>query len=102
MQGRIMVMLGGFATVALMLAALWGWQHATQVVSEWSRPGVAAWSVRCLALGLAAGAQLVCMSLVVGQLYRRDALADAIQMFAGLLCTLALVSALALGLAAGR
>lgn len=99
MHGRILIVLGSLATVAMMLMALWGWQHAAQVVSDWSRPGVAAWSVRCLALGLAAGAQVVCMSLVVGRLYRRDSLADAFALLAGLLCTLSLVSALALGLA---
>ena len=93
------VSLGGIATVMLMLAALWGWQHAEQIVADWSRPGVAAWSVRCLAIGAAAGAQIVCLSLVVGRLYERDLLSEVMQLVAGLLCTLALVSAIALGLA---
>lgn len=99
MHGRMTILIGTVATVAMMLAALWGWQHAPQLVSEWSRPGVAAWGVRCLALGLAAGAQVVCIGAVVGGIYRRDLLADALQLLAGLLCTLALVSAIALGLA---
>ena len=99
MHGRIIILLGGVLTVALMLAALWGWQHAEQVVHGWSRPGVAAWSVRCLAIGLAAGAQIVCLVLVVGRIYQRDFVNEVLQLIAGLLCTLALVSAIALGLA---
>jgi hypothetical protein len=99
MQGRITIFAGGIVTVGLMLAALWGWQHAEQVVAGWSRPGVAAWSVRSLAIGLAAGAQIVCLVFVVGRIYRRDLVNEALQLIAGLLCTLALVSAIALGLA---
>ena len=45
------------------------------------------------------GAQIVCLSLVVGRLYGRDLFAEILQLVAGLLCTLSLVSAIALGLA---
>jgi hypothetical protein len=99
MHGRVAIVFGGMMTVALMLAALWGWQHAGRIVEDWSRPGIGAWSIRCLAIGVAAGAQIICLTLVVGRLYSRDLFAEVMKLVAGLLCTLALVSAIALGLA---
>ena len=87
--------------VGLVLLALHWWRYAGQIVEGWdvTRPHVAAWAVRSAAVAVAAGAQLVLLSLVTGRLYRRQLLDDVLALSAGLVATLAIVCAVALGLA---
>ena len=92
--------LGGIGAVALMIAALWSWRHAPQLADNARRPDIFVWAARCAAVALATGAQALAVTLVVGGLYRRRALLDDVmRLTAALVCTLALVSAIALALA---
>ena len=92
---------GVVLAVGLLLVALYWWRHAGQIVDGWepTRPSVAAWAVRSAAVAAAAGAQLVLLTLVTGRLYRRQLLDDMVGLSAGLVATLAMVSAIALALA---
>ena len=96
------VVFGSLVTVALMVAALYAWRHAAELAGDWgaSRPYVAALAVRSGAIAMAAGAQVVLLTLVVGRLFARRQLVDEVlRLAAGLVAALALVSAIALGLA---
>lgn len=101
MQSRTGLWLGGFWAVTFMVTALWAWQNAGRVVSDWdpAKPSVALWAVRSGAVALAAGAQVLLMTFVVGALYGRDLFGDVLRFCAALICTIALVSAVALGMA---
>ena len=99
MRDRMMMLIGVIAAAALMVAALWGWQNATWLVSETARPDVAGWAVKCGAVCAAAGAQVVVMTFVVSAIYRRDVVGEGIKLAAALVFTVALVGAIALGVA---
>jgi hypothetical protein len=92
---------GAAIAVALVLLGLYGWRHAGEIVERWdpTRPAVAAWAVRSAAVAAAAGAQLVLLALVTGRLYRRQLFDDVLSLSAGLVGAVALVAAIALGLA---
>ena len=96
---RISMMIATIGAMMLMLAALWAWNHATVLGREAARPEVVGWAVRSGAVALAAGAQLVVLTWLVGAFYRRDLLGDVLRVSAALVCTIALVSAVALALA---
>jgi hypothetical protein len=84
-----------------MITALWGWLHAAQLVGGAGRPDVALWAVRSGAVALAAGAQALLLTFVVGSIYagaRRDRLTAALNGAAALVFMIALVGAAALGL----
>jgi len=83
----------------LVAASLWGWQHANHLADAWARPDVAEWAVRSAAVGVAAVAQLLLATLVVGAYYRRGWFDRLLGVAAGLALGVALVSAVALGLA---
>lgn len=87
--------------VALMLLALWVWQGAPGVPVEGqaARSESMAWALRSLAVAVAALAQLVTLRLVIGRIYRRGTLDDALCLSSAVACVIALVSATALGLA---
>ncbi|HEV7298012.1 MAG TPA: hypothetical protein VGN72_01510 [Tepidisphaeraceae bacterium] len=92
------IVLGAMATVGLMMTALWGWQNASVLVSEWSRPDIATYAVRCAAVALAAAAQLVVLLCVVGRAFspgRADTVAGVL---AAAVCGVSGVSAVALTL----
>ncbi len=96
------IVFGIVMTLGLMLAALWGWQHATMVVEEWNRPDVAANAVRCAAVALAAGAQVVLFGCVIGRVYKTKVAGRfevAYGMTAAAVCTIAIVSAVTLAIA---
>jgi hypothetical protein len=93
---------GGIVSVALLVAGLWAWQHAAEVASDGAaaRPYVATWAVRSAAVAAAAAAQAVLLIAVVGRAYgRRGVLDDVLRLTAVLVFAVALVSAVALGLA---
>lgn len=95
------VFLGGTVTILLMVLCLWAWQHAAALAAEReaTRPYVATWAVRSGAIALAAAAQAVLLVAVLGRLYRRQLLDDVLRLSAALVFAVALVSAVALGLA---
>ena len=72
-----------------------------ELIGEWGleRAAVALWAVRSAAIGAAASAQAVLLVFVIGRLYRRDWFSDFLGFSAALLFALALVGAVALGLA---
>ena len=83
----------------MVAASLWGWQNAAAVAGEWGRPDVAEWAVRSAAVCVAAIAQLLLATLVVGGYYRRGWFDRLLGVGAMLLLGVALVSAVALALA---
>lgn len=92
------IVFGTVATVGLMIVALWGWQHAEGLVEEWTRPDVAANAVRCAAVALGAGAQVVLFGCVVGRVYKAGRLDTIVGLTAAGVCTVAIVSAVTLAL----
>jgi hypothetical protein len=90
---------GGIGSVVLVVTALWAWGHAPQLADNAHRPEVALWAARCAAVALATGAQVMLLTLVTGGIYRRRLSDDVMRLTAALVCTLALVSAVALALA---
>jgi hypothetical protein len=93
------IMLGAMGTIALMIAALWCWQHANEVVAGWSRPDIAAYAVRCAAVAVAAGAQLVLLACVVGRAFVPGWADRAAGLLAAGVCAVGTISAVALTLA---
>jgi hypothetical protein len=96
---RVSTMLGTAGAMALMLAALWAWNNADALGRGAERPQVLAWAVRSAAIALTAGAQVMILTWLVGALYRRDLFGDVLRLSAALVCSIALVSAVALALA---
>ena len=93
---------GAVASLALLVVALWAWQHAAEVASDGgaARPYVAKWAVRSAAVAAAAAAQGVLLVAVVGRVYARHGpLDDVLRLSAGLVFAVATVSAVALGFA---
>ena len=96
------IVMGGFTGIALVVAGLWGWQEARDMVLDWGagRPEVAAWAVRSAAVAAIAFAQVVLVTAVAGRVFRRRGMIDDImRLTAGLVCALAVVTAIACGLA---
>ena len=93
--------IGGLISIGLVVLGLWGWRHAADIVADHaSRPYVAAWAVRSAAIAAVAGAQAILLTLVVGRLYPWRLADEIFRVLAGLVVSVALVSAIALGLAA--
>ena len=59
-------MIVGFGlAVLLLLAALWGWQNADELVLRWRLSGESAvWGTRCAAVGVGAVAQVVLLTVI--------------------------------------
>lgn len=93
---------GATAAVVLMVTALWAWGGAWEMTAYATRPEVAAWAVRSGAIAAAAAAQLLVLTALARHrsadefVPRRPGLA---QMAIGVVGSIALVSAIALGLA---
>jgi hypothetical protein len=64
-----------------------------------SRPAVAVWAARSAAIAFASAAQVVLLTFVIGAIYQRDLFGNVLRLCAGLLCSISLVSAVALALA---
>jgi hypothetical protein len=91
----------GFAlAVGLLIAALWGWQNAEWITVRWRMRGASAvWGARCAAVGLAAAAQVIMLSVIGRWVYGRDMVSDALRLCGVLVFMLAGVTAVALALA---
>jgi hypothetical protein len=96
---RIGAVVTAAACVAMVVSALWAWQNAPRVVADAARPDVAAWAVRSGAVAVAGMAQVVGLTFVVGAVYRRDLFGDVLRGAAAAVSGVAIVSAVALGLA---
>ena len=92
--------------VGMMVLALWGWQHSARLADGWIgygdsvRPDVAKWAVRCGAIAVAAVSQGMFVVAVWGRLYQRQLIDTLVKVVLGLVFAIAVVSAIALGLAA--
>lgn len=99
-QAKIGAILGGAVAIVLVIAAMWGWQHAQQLVNEARDPDRALWAVRSAAIGAAAAAQLVLLTFVVGGMYeRRSAAGESLRLSVAVVIALALIGAVVLAFA---
>jgi hypothetical protein len=88
--------------VFLMIAALWTWESAPDLASDMQtgRPAAAIWAARSAAVAAATLAQTILLCFVIGGLYPRRMLDDALRLCFGIATVLACVSAFALIMAA--
>ncbi|MGH7176726.1 MAG: hypothetical protein ACREJC_05040 [Tepidisphaeraceae bacterium] len=87
------------ATLALMVLAMWWWSLPVSQFASANRPEVARWAARSAAVAVASGAQLLLLGVVIGGLASRDFRRDVPRLVFGVVGCVALVSAVALGLA---
>jgi hypothetical protein len=99
MARRMTTILGTFAALSMVVAAMWAWNDARRLAEGSARPDVMLWAVRSAAVALAAAAQAMILTWVVSLIYRRDLFGDVLRLFAALIAAIALISAIALGLA---
>lgn len=92
--------LAGAAAVALMVLCLWGWQHAGELAQAAGQPRLGRWAVQCAAIAVGALAQVILLTMVIGRIYQRQLVDDLLQVSAAVVLAVALVSAVALALAA--
>jgi hypothetical protein len=99
-QAKIGAVLGGAVAIVLVIAAMWGWQHAQQLIGEARDPQRALWAVRSASVGAAAAAQLVLMTFVVGGIYeRRGQTGEILRLTVAVLLGMALIGAVVLAFA---
>jgi hypothetical protein len=92
--------LGAMIALLLMVMALWAWGRAGWISADATRPDVARWAVRSGAVSAAAIAQLVLLTFVAAPIFRhRTFSADLARLAVSVVACIALVSAVALGLA---
>jgi hypothetical protein len=94
-------LLAGFSiSVILLVGALWGWQNADELVMRWRMTGESAvWGARCAAIGIAAAAEVIMLSVIGRWVYQRDMVSDILRLCGVLVVMLAGVTAVALALA---
>jgi len=101
MLARVGTFFGLGISVVLMVGALWGWQNAEELVLRWRLNGEsAAWGARCAAVGVAAAAQVILLSVIGRWIYKRDVVSDILRLGGVLVIMLCGVTAVALALAA--
>jgi len=91
--------MAGVVAVVLVILGLWFWQHASSLTQTYEQPQLVSWAVRLLGVGLAALAQVILLTLVLPVVYRSGRAERTLTVCAGMVVALALVSAIALGLA---
>jgi hypothetical protein len=98
---RRLGLLAGFSiSVILLVGALWGWQNADELVMRWRMTGESAiWGARCAAIGIAAAAQVIMLSVIGRWVYQRDMVSDILRLCGMLVVMLAGATAVALALA---
>jgi hypothetical protein len=96
------ILLSALLAGGMVLAGVWAWQQAQDLVLDhWNagRPELAEWAIRSAAVALVALAQVVVMLFVAGRIYQRRTLDSVLTLTAGVVFALALVGAIACGLA---
>jgi hypothetical protein len=86
----------------MILVGVWAWQEAQDLVLDhWSaaRPELAEWAVRNAAIAIVALAQIIILTFVAGRIYGRRTLDSVLTLTAGVVFALALVGAIACGVA---
>ena len=97
MLTRMSAMMGATFGIALVVAAMWSWASAEQLVRRAGDPTLAAWAVRTAAVAAVAAAQVLGLSFVTVLFYDRDRAGDIMRIAAGALCTVAMIAAIAMG-----
>lgn len=97
---RLVMFFGAVLSVFSIVLALWIWQRQSWLVEflDPTQPLVMRWSMRCLAVGLIAAAQMTIVITVVAGVYRRSRLDRMIEWLAAGVFGISLISAAALGL----
>jgi hypothetical protein len=111
-HGKFTTVIAAMLSLALLVAALWGWRRGEALASGWdvSNLAVVTWAVRCGAVALGAAAEGLLAWLVIGKIWRpqpqpqqrpphRDPFMLALGLSAALVFMLSAASAVALGLA---
>ena len=98
MLSKLYAVMGAIIAVGLVVAALWAWAASSQLVARADRPELALWAVRSAAIAAIAGAQVLGLTFVVDAFYGRDRMGELMRVGAGLVCTVALVGAIAMGI----
>jgi hypothetical protein len=108
---RFVTTLTAIIALALVVSALRVWSQASSLADGFTRPEVEAWGIRSAAIALAAAAQALVLMVVLKRrvrddgntllppIQRRDRLSRFLGISAGAVSGIALVSAVALGLA---
>jgi hypothetical protein len=106
-KGKLTTVLAALLSLALLVAALWGWRRGEALASGWgaSNLAIVTWAVRCGAVALGAAAEGLLAWLVIENIWRqqpppqRDPFTLALGLSAALVFMLSAASAVALGLA---
>ena len=99
MLRRLGLVAGFSLSVILLVGALWSWQNADELVLRWRMSGESAiWGARCAAVGIAAAAQVILLSVIGRWVYQRDMVSDILRLCGVLVVMLAGVTAVALAL----
>jgi len=96
---RLHILLASLLSIAMVVLSMVAWSRAFRWSESATRPDVALWAVRSAAVALAAGAQAILTSTLLRSMYRRDLFSDLLRKLAGAVAAIALISAIALGLA---
>jgi hypothetical protein len=99
MTHKLTTILGSLAALSMVVAGLWSWNDASNLAAQTTRPDVTLWALRSAGVCLGAAAQAMILTFIVSRIYRRDLFVDVLRLFAGVIAAVALVSAIALGLA---
>lgn len=100
MLRRLGIIAGFSISLLLLLSALWAWQNADELALRWHLIGDwAAWGARCGAIGIAAAAQVIVLSIIGRCIYNRDLITDILRLGGVLVVMLCGVAAVALALA---
>ena len=111
MKTKMIVTAAAVVSLALLVSALWAWREAVRLADGFRRPEVEAWAVRSAAVAAAAAAQALLLVVVLKRreraddlslfepIQRPDPLGKLLSCAAGIVSGVALVSAVALGLA---
>lgn len=96
------ILFSALLACGMIVAGVWGWQQAQDLVLDhWSasRPELAEWAVRNAAIATVALAQIIILVFVAGRIYGRRTLDSVLTLTAGVVFALAIVGAIACGLA---
>ncbi len=86
-------------SVGLMIGAMWTWQQGPHWAVEADSPELVIWAARSAAVAVAALAQTLALSLVVGSLFRVRGADVVLRLLATAVFSVAAIGAVVLGLA---
>jgi hypothetical protein len=101
MTRAIIIVAAAIAAIGMMVAALWAWAGAPDMVADWDvlRPDQMLWAIRSGAIAAAALAQVVIFGVVAGQIFPRRNADQAIVIVSAAIFAIALIAAVMLGIA---